>query len=126
MDLVVVSVCLCGRTDVNLELIPGNLKQAIASARHPEGVRLDPCLSRATSALLEPTWGSPKQTANSMAYPSKEQTDGRILVAGAVMEYDVSEVRLENAETDAGNEEVIELSTDLLGQVGGGTGNVTI
>ncbi len=53
-------------------------------------------------------------------------TDGRILFAGAVMEYDVSEVRLENAETDAGNQEVIELSTDLLGQVGGGTGEVTV
>jgi hypothetical protein len=42
------------------------------------------------------------------------------------MEYDVSEVRLENAETDAGDQEVIELSTDLLGQIGGGTGGLTI
>jgi hypothetical protein len=36
------------------------------------------------------------------------------------MEYDVNEVRLENVETDAGNQEVIELSMDALSQVGGG------
>ncbi len=34
------------------------------------------------------------------------------------MEYDVNEVRLENVETD--DQEVIELSMEALGQVGGG------
>jgi hypothetical protein len=36
------------------------------------------------------------------------------------MEYDVSEVRLEDVKTDVENQEVIELSTDLLDLVGGG------
>jgi hypothetical protein len=36
------------------------------------------------------------------------------------MEYDVSEVRLEDVEAGAGNQELIELSTDVLDQVGGG------
>jgi hypothetical protein len=36
------------------------------------------------------------------------------------MKYNVSEVRLEDVETDVGNQEVIELPTDVLEQVSGG------
>jgi hypothetical protein len=36
------------------------------------------------------------------------------------MEYDVTEVRLEDVETGVENQEVIELSMDALSQIGGG------
>jgi hypothetical protein len=41
------------------------------------------------------------------------------------MEYDVSE-RLEDVETGVENQEVSELSTELLSQVGGGTGGTIL
>jgi hypothetical protein len=36
------------------------------------------------------------------------------------MEYNVSEVRLEDAENGTGSQELIELSTEALSQIGGG------
>ncbi len=54
------------------------------------------------------------------------RSDGRILIAGEIMEYDVSEIRLEDAETGVESQEVVELSTEFLGQVGGGNGGVIL
>jgi len=42
------------------------------------------------------------------------------------MEYDVSEIRLEDAETGVESQEVVELSTEFLGQVGGGNAGVIL
>jgi hypothetical protein len=98
------------------------LKQAVE--RSPlTGVRFDPCLSGATFGLLAATCGELEAAANSMA-PVK-RLEGRILTAEAFMEYDVIEVRLEDAET-VENQEVMELSSELLGQVGGGAGGVIL
>jgi hypothetical protein len=55
-----------------------------------------------------------------------KRLEGRILTAEAFMEYQVSEARLEDAETGVENQEVSELSSELLGLVGGGTGGTIL
>ena len=102
---------------IGLELIPGDSKQAVAGARHPGGGYVLTAVCRAQLLLYCIGLGKPEATANSMA---THQTNGRILVAGVLMKYDVSEVRLESVETDAESQELIELPMDALSQVGGG------
>ena len=60
-----------------------------------------------------------------MADPSTDQM-AESFTAGEIMEYDVSEIRLEDAETGVESQEVVELSTEFLGQVGGGNGGVIL